>query len=722
MMRLFLAAVLNGYAAILFLDGAARGFIIMLATFLQPASGLGGLLGALTAVAGALLFGYPRELVRSGLYSVNPLLVGMTITFFIGLTPTALMLIVPAALFTLVVGTVLGDVLYRNYRVGALSLPFTLVATLIALAVASPAARPPVAAALPVPPALADAVSATANILTSALPVAVIDLGAAFCRSLGAVFFLPATGFGLVLFIVLLAASRVMAVQAMLGFVTGCYCFLLAGGEPGQLTYGMAGFNFCLTAIAVGGYFFLPGRVATLHAVAATAVTALLTLLAAKLLTPHGLPVFAWPFNFAVIPWIAAMHLRPTAHPPHSTAGLSGPPEETRARADLLRRLPGERVVLRLPVIGEWTVTQGHDGEPTHRPPWSQAWDFEVLDNDGFPFRVAPHRGRAASPEQAALENHFCFTAPVVAAADGMVIAAHDCVVDNLPGATNPAAAYGNYLVIRHLEGFCSLYAHLQCRSLLVGCGALVRAGQPIARCGASGRAPRPHLHFQVQADHRPDSPTFAAPFSQFVRRAPGDNGLHYVDAGIPLLHDRVTAIDALPGAQPAPRATPGQQWRFTVCAGRRNWRETWLTDLDLWGGIRVRADQPAAELLLRVDQRGMAAVAFSGSQRGALYHFFLGNSRVPAHLAPALAWRDRPGAAYSLPGHLALPLQLLLPFLQPAGAETRFTCASRNGFRTITAANSGREITTVWNQGDEPQELTVTRDARPTLSAARCC
>ncbi len=55
---------------------------------------------------------------------------------------------------------------------------------------------------------------------------------------------------------------------------------------------------------------------------------------------------------------------------------------------------------------------------------------------------------------------------------------------------------HGNTLVLDHGQGITSIYIHLQ--RVLVRQGATVKAGEPIARVGSTGRASGPHLHWGV--------------------------------------------------------------------------------------------------------------------------------------------------------------------------------------------------------------------------------
>lgn len=78
----------------------------------------------------------------------------------------------------------------------------------------------------------------------------------------------------------------------------------------------------------------------------------------------------------------------------------------------------------------------------------------------------------------------------VVAAASGTV------VYSAYQSGSSSSAGYGNYLIIYHGNGYCSLYAHMDSKA--VSSGQRVSQGQLIGYSGNTGGVP-PHLHFEIR-------------------------------------------------------------------------------------------------------------------------------------------------------------------------------------------------------------------------------
>lgn len=89
---------------------------------------------------------------------------------------------------------------------------------------------------------------------------------------------------------------------------------------------------------------------------------------------------------------------------------------------------------------------------------------------------------------------------PIFAAADGQVVYAADGLKE-----------YGNLVLIKHIDGYITAYAHNS--KMLVKSGQNVTAGQQIAEMGSSGTS-RTMLEFQVRLDGKPINPANILPVS----------------------------------------------------------------------------------------------------------------------------------------------------------------------------------------------------------------
>ena len=75
---------------------------------------------------------------------------------------------------------------------------------------------------------------------------------------------------------------------------------------------------------------------------------------------------------------------------------------------------------------------------------------------------------------------------PILAAGDGTVVRA------------GPFSSFGNYVRIRHANGYETAYAHMSRFARGMRAGARVRQGQVIGYVGTTGRSTGPHLHYEV--------------------------------------------------------------------------------------------------------------------------------------------------------------------------------------------------------------------------------
>jgi hypothetical protein len=162
--------------------------------------------------------------------------------------------------------------------------------------------------------------------------------------------------------------------------------------------------------------------------------------------------------------------------------------------APTITALHKTKAELRLPFDGQWFVLWGgrkyDDNRHTPVPDMRYAMDVFIVKGPGT------FQGDALKNE-----SYWAWGQPMLAPADGVVVAVENAVPDNVPNQPRPGVLYGNTVVIDHGTGEYSLLGHLQKGSVSVKPGERVVAGQQVARCGNSGMSTEPHLHYQLMDD-----------------------------------------------------------------------------------------------------------------------------------------------------------------------------------------------------------------------------
>jgi Peptidase family M23 len=199
-------------------------------------------------------------------------------------------------------------------------------------------------------------------------------------------------------------------------------------------------------------------------------------------------------------------------------ATLSGAGGEQTVQARVAVRSYASPIAYRVPLTGQWLMNAIPGVQSHHR--FNPATEFAV----DF-FKLGPD-GHMAHGDKLDARNFYGFGAPVMAAADGTVVAViSDQVQDraavvrrsgepldgfykrveefHMAGMTQNfrAANAGNLVTIRHEKGGVveySSYGHLRTGSVRVKVGDHVAQGQIIAEVGDTGDSAAVHLHFQV--------------------------------------------------------------------------------------------------------------------------------------------------------------------------------------------------------------------------------
>ena len=173
-------------------------------------------------------------------------------------------------------------------------------------------------------------------------------------------------------------------------------------------------------------------------------------------------------------------------------------------------------VVVALPFAGRWLAMNS----PARRVPshgvdllgQRYAIDFVGVDERHRDASVADWRTLVATEPP---ERFVAFGRPILAPADGVVVAVHDGEPDHAARRSQlalvpymlgqagrlrkgPAAIAGNHVVVELRAGVFAALVHLRRGSLRVAVGDAVVTGQQLGECGNSGNSTQPHVHVQL--------------------------------------------------------------------------------------------------------------------------------------------------------------------------------------------------------------------------------
>lgn len=624
------------YATVLFCDSPAVGAVVLFITLWLPNIGIAGLVAALTAYLFAKGFGFTTQ--HQEPYVYNSLLVGLSLGSLYRVDSQLLLLIVLGAVFTVFITQFLSYMLWRAGRLPVLSLPFVLVTWTLWLAAKSMAGLQPLESTWSLAPLFPHGVSG-------------------LFESLGLFFFVPLPIAGFLLFLSIGWTSRYLALLAIGGYISGYLTMQFIVGHPQNASH--VGFNFILTAMAVGGFFTVPGRVSFLLAMFAAALSAILAVAISRVTLAYGLPVLTMPFFIATAAVLAGMSRRHIISKPYLLLENPALPESSyeRVRLATVRTGDMDSVPLLAPFLGDWQVYQGFNGAHTHQPPWQHALDFFILEGDRS-FRDVGSR----------LEDYHCFGAMVVAPASGQIIDCRDDLPDNPPGEVDTVRNWGNLIQLKLNNGSIVVLAHLRQHSLLIKKGDWVTAGQCLASCGNSGRSPQPHLHMHLQNSPPMGSPTIPFHLSSVITR----NG-----ARAPQTFQLVARPTELASVAPALRddqlAGPlhlpvGRclYFRFRNLAGG-DWSQRRLkVELTLLGQFRITSDSGASAAF--EESSGLLAFYDRQGSKDVFFDMWLLAVGLTPLSSSALQWLDQP-AARMLPLHW---WQRALLVLRPVGGALR--------------------------------------------------
>ena len=619
------------YAAVFFCHSPWVGAWFAALTWWTPRAALGGLTGLLATMLWAQLF----KLQSGGrLHLVNGLLCGLVIGAFHSIDGAYFLWIALATLLSTLLAHWLAGLFWKTARLPLLSLPFVLAcwAVFLAWQVNAPAALP-------------------LGALAGGTPLVPWPWLDNFFISLGWLLLTPYPAAGALVFAGIVAASRYLALLAAAGYAAGALAqHLLGGGEATPIA-----FNFSLVAMALGGFFAVPGRASFLMALAGSALAGWLAIALEVLLHPLHLPLLTMPFLGIAYLMLGSLGARLTARQPLLMLDDPASPEINIERARLAEARGGaaDSLPLQPPFHGEWRVTQGFCGPHTHQPPWQHALDFDIAES-----------GRNHGGSGALREDYFCFGAPVLAPCAGQVVRLRDDLADTLPGEVDVANNWGNFILLR-TGAVHVLLAHLKRGSIKVRIGEWMASGQQVAACGSSGRSPVPHLHLQAQRDDELGGLT--QPFhltNVLVRNA--SQAREFRLYHLPAPDEQVSA--ALSDERLASAMRLSRERPFTYClrrSGSESETATLRAKLTLLGQSRLETGKGASAAY----EETAAVLGFydRNARQDPMLDLWLLAVGLTPFSAIADQWSDRPPARL-LP--LSATQRLLCDLLHPLGAS----------------------------------------------------
>jgi urea transporter len=682
--------ILRSYSQILFSRSLIVGGLLLSATALEPRVGAVGLLSVALAAAVAFGFRFAHESIRAGLFGYNALLVGVGAAALLPPTPVSTGLTAVAVLTVVLSASAIQAALGPVFNLPALTLPFLFVFYL--LLGAAPIFGQDLALG-----------GAPGLLPEETLP----EFVSQYLRSLGAIFFLPRTDVGLVVLAAILVYSRIAFLLSLLGYgIASLVVVGLLEGSTGFLPL-VVGYNFILVSIALGGVWFVPSFSSFIIAAVGTFVSGLVAVGLLALLAPMGIPLLILPFNATVLLILYAMRARIEDQDPKSVDFAPGTPEQNLNyfRTRLARFGTRHWIRFRAPFLGTWTCTQGVDGEISHRGPWRHAYDFEVADANGVRFTGDGSRA----------EDYLCFGLPVLAAADGQVVLTCDDVPDNAVGELNLRQNWGNHVVLQHAPGLYSMVAHLQPGSVGVSVGQFVRSGDELGRCGLSGRAAVPHIHFQLQRTGRLGDSTSPSELHEIVVSGENEDRLRATLVPEEGQHlrgiqrdDDVVRRFAFPYREPL---------TFRIQEDGRSRQETLIGDIDNLGNLMLRSITRHAQLYYDLSEDVFVVHDTIGARASVLHLIHAALPRVPFELTPRILWTDHLPRRRFIPWAARPLLDLVSPFYSGEGPTMRYRARRVGSQLEIVGrsdSRSGPEITTLASfssrRGLERIEITVGR------------
>jgi urea transporter/murein DD-endopeptidase MepM/ murein hydrolase activator NlpD len=539
-----------------FSDNRIFAYFIIVATFINPGAGFSGLLSLIFAYLFAKWISFDKSLITSGTLIFNSLMIGLLMGMQFKLNTSFFILLFIFSALTVMLSKAYYIILSK-YGLPFLSLPFISAFWIFLFCNRS-------FEILEIDKSnlyfYNELYSLGGNKLVgfyeflNNLQLSVFV--ESYFKSLGAIYLQHNIIAGILIAIGLLYYSRIAFTLSVIGYATGFFFSNYVLGNVNYLTYGYIGFNYILAAISLGGFYIIPSKKSYLLAACSCVIIVIIQVSMMKFFSLLQVPLFSLPSAIFILISLLTLKNRTIANGLDLVLNQTYSPEKNlyQFKNNLERYNKNTSILINPPFYGNWYVSQGIDGNITHKDEYKFAWDFVITDDTRKTFKL-PGKN---------LTDFYCYNVPVVSPTAGYVYQIIDGIDDNEIGDVDLNNNWGNTIIIKHSEYLFSKISHLKKESFKVYEGQYVYAGTIVAHCGNSGRSPEPHLHFQLQSTPYIGSKTIQYPISYFITKQISSKSVfHSFD--FPKENSVVSAIQINPLLSKAFYFSPGKTILFEV-------------------------------------------------------------------------------------------------------------------------------------------------------------
>ncbi|MBI9030871.1 urea transporter [bacterium] len=660
-------SVINSYSSILFSEKRIVGILIMLSTLIDPLTGLTGLLGSLIAILFARILSFEDWSSQVGILGFNSMLVSLGVGFFMPnnlfWTPTYWLILFGASIITLLLFLTLNYLTTTYLNMPSMSISFSIVAILFSFFIMR----------------IGQVTVVQDRFTLLSMEFMDLNIMTYYFKSLGSIFFSPYLLSGILVVLALLLTSRIGFLLSLMGFGISYYFVSLFNTayleSIGLYQISYTAFNLMLIAIALGGVFFIPSLTSYIIAGFACVLGFIITYAFQFIFENYFVAPYAFPMNITVFVIVIALRLRlQDKHPNMANFGIYVPEDNLKFYYNKIRRFyQADGLQFYLPFVGEWTVTQGNQGDLTHKMQWAYAWDFEMANKSG-----ETYRGQGSQTQ-----DFYCYGKPVLASASGWIVNFVDGIEDNPIGQINTRENWGNFVVIHHGYSIYSMYCHIKKGTIKVKNGEWIAKGDKVGLVGNSGRSAVPHLHFNVQRGAEPGSQTIKSQLLNYKER---QTGLSFKAFGIPQKGDVISALIPVNYLQDLLHLKVEDSSTFKVKCGNQEFKETWTVEVDLLGRFYIKSDRKCS-LEFSVYDGIFNVLEYKGNRKSALQALAILLSRLPLYKAEeSLEWTDLPPYSIMLKPFMENSLMLVQSLVNVSTIKSKSLIKTEN--ETIIVAS----------------------------------